>query len=542
MSQYRTGSIFTLAIAFLALNLSAQTQGPSQRELNNAVNDKANWLYVDHDYQGTRYSALDQINTANVGQLAKACAYTFPEKSPSQTAPIVYEGTIYVTSAHYTVALDGANCNVLWQHKWEPRLREVFKTQRGVALKNGRIVRGTTDGYLIALNAKTGKELWNRLVADPADGYFVSAPPLIVDDLIFIGPAGSESAVKGWVGAFKLSNGERVWKFNTVPDLGEPGTETWGNNPKGLKTGGGAIWTAMSFDPDKQLLYVPVGNPAPDFYDKNRPGANLYTSSVVALQIATGKLAWYYQATPHDQRDYDLTHASPVFSIVSSGVSRKVMSVTGKDGLLRLLDLDTREVIYSVPFTTRKNSEGPVGLDPIHICPGILGGHEWSGSAYSPVTSTLFVPATDWCSDVRMVDKEPEPQDDNTKGPYFFGGESKFLPWSEASGWLTAFDVVTGKERWKYHASKPMIGGVVATAGGLVFTGELGGAFEAFDAQTGKVLFTRAVGGPVGGGVVSYAVRGKQHVAVVSGYIGSFNDFSPELGGANPTITVFALK
>lgn len=515
---------------------------PTQRELDNAASDSANWLYVDHDYQGTRYSALNQINAANVGQLGRICAHTFPEKAPSQTAPIVYKGAIYAASAHYTVALDGATCEVIWQHQWRPKLREVFKTQRGVALKDGKVVRGSTDGSLYALDAKTGKELWSRQVADPADGYFISAPPLIVDDLIFIGPAGSESAGKGWVGAFKLSNGERVWKFNTVPDLGEPGAQTWGDNPKGLKTGGGAIWTAMSYDPEKHLLYVPVGNPAPDFYDKNRPGANLYTSSVVALEARTGKLAWYYQATPHDQRDYDLTHASPVFSIGTSGKSRRVMSVAGKDGLLRLLDLDTHQVIYRVPFTTRKNSEGPVGLDPLRICPGILGGQEWSGSAYSPGANMLFVPATDWCSDVRMVDKEPELQEDNTKGPYYFGGEAKFSLWSEASGWLTAFDASTGKEKWKYHAAKPMIGGVVATAGGLLFTGELSGTFEAFDAQSGRILFTHDVGGPVGGGVVSYEAGGKQYVAVVSGYVGSYNDFSPELGGANPTVTVFGLK
>ncbi len=542
MSEKRRAIFLTTAFAMVVLHGFAQSPGPSQTELNNAINDSANWLYVDHDYHGTRYSALSQINSSNVGQLGQVCSHTFPEKSPSQTAPIVYEGTIYATSAHYTVAINGTTCEVIWQHQWEPKLREVFKTQRGVALKDGKVVRGTTDGYLIALDSKTGKELWSRLVADPADGYFISAPALVVDDLIFIGPAGSESAGKGWVGAFKLSTGERVWKFNTVPDLGEAGTETWGNNPKGLKTGGGAIWTAMSYDPEKHLLYVPVGNPAPDFYDKNRPGANLYTSSVVALDAATGKLAWYYQATPHDQRDYDLTHASPLFNIRASGGNQTVIAVTGKDGLLRVLSRDTHQVVYSVPFTTRKNSEGPVGLEVLHICPGILGGQEWSGSAYSPSADALFVPATDWCADVRMVDKEPEPQDDNTKGPYFFGGETKFSPWSESSGWLTAFDASTGKEKWKYHAAKPMIGGVVATAGGLVFTGELNGTFEAFDAKTGKILYTHDVAGPVGGGVVSYAIRGKQYVAVVSGYVGSYNDFSPELGGANPMITVFSLK
>jgi alcohol dehydrogenase (cytochrome c) len=533
-----TASVMIMA----ALPATSQSAGPVQRELDGAEADGANWLYVDHDYHGTRYSALNQINTANVGQLERACSYVFPEKGPSQTAPIVYQGTLYASSTHYTVALNGSTCEIVWQHRWEPKSREVFKTQRGVALKDGKVVRGTADGYLFALDAKTGNEIWSRHVADGADGYFISAPPLIVGGLIFIGPAGSESAGKGWVGAFKLSNGERVWKFNTVPDLGEAGTETWGNNPTGLKTGGGAIWTAMSFDPERHLLYVPVGNPAPDYYDKDRPGANLYTDSLVVLDAGTGKLAWYHQATPHDQRDYDLSHVAPLFTLKTASGTKRVIVLTGKDGVLRLLDRDTHRLMYSVPFTTRENAEGPVGLGSTRICPGILGGQEWSGSAYSPKIEALFVPATDWCAHVRMIDKVPELQDDNTKGPYYFGGETQFSPWSEASGWLTAFDAATGKEKWKYHAAKPMVGGVVATAGGLVFTGELSGSFEAFDAANGSILYRHDVGGPVGGGVVSYAVQGKQYVAVVSGYIGSYNDFSPELGGANPTITVFTLK
>jgi alcohol dehydrogenase (cytochrome c) len=409
-------------------------------------------------------------------------------------------------------------------------------------LKDGKVVRGTADGYLLALDAESGKEVWSRLIADPMDGYFVSAPPLIVDDLVFIGPAGSESAAKGWVGAFRLSNGERVWKFNTIPDLAEPGVETWGSNPKAIRTGGGAIWTAMSYDKEKKLLYVPVGNAAPDFYDKNRSGSNLYTNSVVAIDINTGFLSWHYQAHPHDQRDYDLSHASPVFRTDIGGQQRRVMSVTGKDGMLTVLDLETHKPLYQVPFTTRLNSEGPVGLEKLRICPGILGGQEWSGSAFSPALNLLLVPATDWCADVRMIDKEPETEPGNTKGPYYFGGEVVFAPWGEARGWLTAFDASSGKERWKYHASRPMIGGVVATAGGVVFTGELTGAFDAFDAKTGKILFTRNVGGPIGGGVVTYEAGSKQYVAVVSGYIGSYNDFSPELGGANPTITILALK
>jgi alcohol dehydrogenase (cytochrome c) len=532
-----------LVLMAAAIAATAQPKaGPSQKELDNARDDAANWLYVDHDYHGTRFSALNQINAQNVGQLTKVCSYSFPELSPSQTAPVVYKGRMYVTSAHYTAALDSATCKMVWLHEWKPRFPDVFKTQRGIALKDGKIVRGTPDGHLLAIDAANGRELWNRLIANPRDGYFVSAPPLIVDDLVFIGPAGSESAVKGWVGAFKLETGERVWKFNTVPDLGEAGSETWGNNPKGLRTGGGAIWTAMSYDPERRLLYVPVGNPSPDFYDKDRPGDNLYTSSVVALNIADGTLAWYYQATPHDQRDYDLSHASPIFSRSVSGRTRKVMSVSGKDGLLRVLDIETHELLYSAPFTTRRNAEGPIGLDEVNICPGILGGQEWNGAAYSPRNNTLFVPATDWCGSVRMINAAPKVSADPTKGPYYFGGEPKLTPWVQASGWLTAFDAATGKQKWRYHASKPMIGGVVATAGGAVFTGELTGTFEAFDAQTGKILYEQKVGGPIGGGVVTYQSEGKQYVAVVSGYIGSYNDFSPDLGGANPTITVFALK
>jgi alcohol dehydrogenase (cytochrome c) len=281
-----------LVLMAAAIAATAQPKaGPSQKELDNARDDTANWLYVDHDYHGTRFSASNQINAQNVGQLTKVCSYGFPELSPSQTAPVVYKGRMYVTSAHYTVALDSATCKMVWQHEWKPKFPDVFKTQRGIALKDGKIVRGTPDGHLIAIDATNGRELWNRLIANPRDGYFVSAPPLIVDDLVLIGPAGSESAVKGWVGAFKLETGERVWKFNTVPDLGEAGSETWGNNPKGLRTGGGAIWTAMSYDPERRLLYVPVGNPSPDFYDKDRPGDNLYTSSVVALNVADGTLA-----------------------------------------------------------------------------------------------------------------------------------------------------------------------------------------------------------------------------------------------------------
>jgi alcohol dehydrogenase (cytochrome c) len=328
---------------------------------------------------------------------------------PGQTAPIVYDGILYATTTHYTVALDGASCKVLWQSEWKPRDHETFVTHRGAAVKDGKVVRGTADGYLVALDSKTGEELWSRQIAKPSDGYFFSMPPLIYDDVVLIGPAGSEFASKGWVGAFRLSDGEPVWRFSTVPGPGEPGAETWSGDPNILQHGGGNLWTPMSFDVEKGLLYVPVGNPAPDFYEKDRPGDSLYTDAIVALDVQTGKLAWYYQETPHDVRDYDLTHVAPVFTTTFSGQQRTVIALNGKTGVLRLLDRDAHEVLYGVPFTTRENAEGPLSGNT-HVCPGLLGGHEWNSAAYSPKLNRLFVPATDWCNEIRIsADSSSDP-------------------------------------------------------------------------------------------------------------------------------------
>jgi PQQ-dependent dehydrogenase (methanol/ethanol family) len=531
------GSIAVLSLATGA----AHADGPTQAELNNATNDSANWAYVDHDYRGQRYTPLDQITAKNAANLAQTCSYSFPEKKPAQTAPIVYDGILYATTAHHTVALDGASCKVAWQSEWKPRDHETFVTHRGAAIKDGKVVRGTGDGYLLALDAKTGNELWAPQIAKPSEGYFISMPPLIYDDLVLIGPAGAEFAGKGWVGAFRLSNGEAVWKFNTVPNPGEPGAETWGGDVNTPKHGGN-LWTPMSLDVEKGLLYVPVGNPAPDFYDKNRRGENLYTNAVVALDVRTGKLALYYQAVPHDVRDYDLTHVAPVFVITVGGRQRTVIALTGKDGVLRLLDRDTREVLYSVPFTTRENAEGPLGASFTRVCPGLLGGHEWNGAAFSPRLGTLFVPGTDWCNQLRPAAQPPDPQAEKKRGQ-FFGGEFQFDPWVKARGWLTAFDAATGAPRWRYQSGKPMIGGVAVTGGDVVFAGEITGDFLVFDANDGKILYRRNVGGPIAGGMVSYVSGGKQYVAMVSGFVGGYyHQMAPEIGGRNPTITVFALK
>src|SRR5271170_7259465 len=213
------------ALACGASQVLASTKGAS------GDSSSGDWAYVDYDLAGTRHSPLRQITTENVSRLVKACAYTFPDKEPSQTAPIVSAGVMYLTTAHYTVAVDAADCHLIWSSMWTPREHEPLNTHRGAALADGKIIRGTNDGFLLALDAKDGHQLWAKQIADPKEGYFISMPPLVHGDLIYIGPAGAETAARGWVGAFRISDGQQVWRFNIVPEDGESGANTWGPDP-----------------------------------------------------------------------------------------------------------------------------------------------------------------------------------------------------------------------------------------------------------------------------------------------------------------------
>lgn len=504
-----------------------------------AATGNGDWSYVEHDLSGTRYSPLTQITPENAPQLARVCSYTFPEKVPSESAPIVEAGVIYLTSTHYTVALDGSDCRQLWSYQWTPRDAERPHANRGAAIAQGKIVRGTADDYLLELDSETGKLLWAKQIASPNDGFFISMPPLIHGDVIYIGPAGSESAASGWVGAFRLSNGERLWRFNIIPADGEPGADTWGPDPAARKNAGGALWTPLSYDAEKDLLYVSGGNPAPDFYDDARPGSNLYTNSIIALDARTGKLAWYRQFIPHDVHDYDITHVSPIFK----SKSRTAIATSGKDGMLRVVDRDTHQVLYAVADTTRINADAPASRTPIHVCPGTLGGTEWNGGAYSPKLNLLVIPSNDnWCSEIQKDTEAPSAEKaTHGQGPYF-GGPMTHPSFSEATGWLTGFDAASGKIRWRYKSPSPLVAGVTLTASNLVFTGETGGYFDALDAQSGKMLWRVNLSDSVQGGVVTYSAKDVQFVAVVSGDGGVINKKTfPQVTGGNPTVTIFGL-
>ena len=523
-----------LLVGLIALALWVQSRPPSL-----AADAPSDWTYVDHDFAGTRYSPLDQITPENVGRLAKVCSYTVPEKVPSESAPIVSAGVLYLTTDHYTVAIDGADCRVLWSYQWTPRDRDSVHASRGASLAAGKIIRGTADDYLVAIDAETGQLAWSRQIASPNDGFYITMPPLVHGDLIFIGPAGSESAGSGWVGAFRLSDGAPVWRFHIIPADGEPGAKTWGPDPAVRKHAGGALWTPLSYDEEKDLLFVSGGNPAPDYYDDQRPGANLYTNSMIALHAKTGRLAWYNQFIPHDVHDYDITHVNPVFKINS----RTAIASTGKDGVLRVVDRDSHKLLYSVPFVTRSNADARTSLTPVHACPGPLGGDEWNSAAYDPALNLLVVPANDqWCGTL-VKDKEPPVAETAQTGEArYFGGPIGLGPYAEARGRLSAFDSATGKERWRYESPTPMVAGVALTASKLVFTGEVGGYFDALNAESGKLLLHMNLADSVQGGVITYSAKGVQFVAVVSGDGGVINSKTMPIVGGSPTVTLFALK
>lgn len=505
--------------------------GPTQEELDHAAESTHNWLYQTHDYSGSRYVPLGQINDRNAKELQPICVFQVGGGADFQTNPIEYQGTLYITSNLETVALDATNCRPKWKYTWRPRSRVVFPVNRGVAIKDGYVVRGTSDGYLLALNAATGKLIWAVKAANADQGETFTMAPLIYQNLVVIGPAASENGVSGWVGAFRLRNGSRAWKFHTVPGATRNGSRTWGN-PKGIKLGGGAVWTPFSLNPKTGVLYVAVTNPAPDFAAALRPGKNLYTDSVVALDIYSGRLLWYEQMVPNDSHDWDLTQVSPLFRSDVGGREVPVMATAGKNGLVRTIELASRKVLYSTPVTTRKNTTLALTTRGVEVCPGPLGGVEWNGPALDRKLDTLYVNAVDWCYRLKVAK-----QVRYVPGQLYMGGSA--APARKWRGWLTAIDAATGAVRWRYHSHAPMVAAVTATKGNVIFTGELNGDFLALDARNGKVLYRFDTGGPVGGGVVTYERGGRQYVAVMSGNPSGF--WVREFPGA-PTVVLFALR
>jgi len=489
----------------------------------------AEWATYNKDYLGHRFSPLKQIHTQNVGSLKEVCRVKLAELTSFHTGPVLVDGIMYVTTARDTFALDPRNCAVIWKATWEPEDVMNPTTNRGVAYMDGRLFRGTNDGRIIALDAKTGKQLWKTVAADPKKAYYMSAAPIAWSGLVFMGTAGSDSGIRGRMMAYDAATGREVWRFNTIPMPGEPGYDTWKSGVS-ADTGGGGTWTSYALDVKTGELFVPVANPAPDFNVAYRPGDNLFTNSLVVLDARTGKLKWWFQATPNDGYDYDLG-AAPVLYTDARG--KDVVALGSKDGYVYVVDRSTHKLRFKTPVTTINNSGAPTP-EGVVACPGTLGGVEWNGPAFDPERRALYVGAVDWCSEFKSGEVKYIP------GEAFSGGSKKQV--GKANGWITAIDAETGKVRWKYEAGSPVVAGVTPTAGGVVFTGDMAGNFLALDSASGKVLYTMPTGGAIAGGVITYSVGDRQYVATTSGNISrTSQSFSP-LSLGTPSIIILAVQ
>lgn len=491
------------------------------------------WPSYNRTPAGDRFSPLTQITRENAGGLREVCVFDTGENVSFQTGPIVVGGTMYFTSDTVTYAIDAATCALEWRAgtSYEPTYLNV---NRGVAHADGRLFRGASDGHVLAIDAATGRALWDVPLGDLKPGESAPMSPLAWNGMVFIGNAGGDNkGVTGRVLALDQQDGRIVWRFDVVPDSGAA-RETWGNAPEVPPTGG-AFWTSFGLDPEQGVLYVPAGNPAPDFVPALRPGDNLFANSVIALDAADGEMLGYFQVVRYDTHDWDVS-AAPVPLTTQGG--QRIVASANKDGLLSVLDRSfigarpvemdpptalahsqVLELLYQVPTTTRENIDAQLThRRPVRFCPGTQGGNEWNGPAYHPALNLLIVGANDWCFTVHAVN--PDSLDAGPGAPWAgdeaggFGTPDSTSMWK---GWITAVDADTGVIRWKVQTATPMLAAVTPTAGGVLFTGELNGDAVARDVETGEEIWRQPTGNAIGGGVVTYEAGGRQYVAVAAG-------------------------
>ena len=487
----------------------------------------ADWQYYNHEPTGLRFSNLTDINARNVSRLRELCRVRVSGPGPFSSSITVVDAVLYVTSTRSTIALNATNCDVLWKINYALEEEQVFNTHRGVGYGEGLVVRGTTDGRLLAYDATTGQERWRTKVGDPKLGEFVSSAPQVWDGLVFAGIAGSDWGMRGRVMAFDVRTGQKLWSFDTIPYPGEIGNDTWGGDS--WRSGGGGTWTSYTIDPATSELFVPVANPAMTWNGDARQGDNLYSDSLLVLDAHSGKYLWHYQAIAHDTHDYDVT-SPPVLATLKDGL--QIIAFTPKDGFLYVLDRQTHKLVYKVAATTILNVDVPTTDEGVRFCPGIYGGSEWSSPAFDPANQTLVTGQTDWCTTVKRMTAPPN----YSPGKLYMGGVHKMD--EKSAGWVTAFDAKTGNMKWHYKTEAPITSGVTPTAGNITFLGDMAGTFYVFRSSDGKVLKRINTRGAIAGGVVTYATDGRQYIAITSGNISRSS--WPTAGGI-PSVAIYAL-
>ena len=555
--QSQSGRVFSgaLAAAFVLTGINAQAQSEisgqatatglpvprnvsvSQDQLNMSGQDSVNFLHSNMNYEQTRYYPATQINTRNVAQLKPAFIFQTEVLESMETAPIVVDGIMYITTSYnHVYALDAVTGKEFWHYKHKMGAVTTYccgPNNRGVAIMGDKLYMGTLDARLISLDAKTGKLLWATQIADPELGYSETMAPVAVNGKVLIGTNGGEYGVRGFVKAFDANDGKLLWTFHTIPDKGHEGVwavnDATGRNmlrdiaaekkqlaDKGgefYKTLGGGVWMAPAIDRETNTAFFVAGNPSPDLYGAARQGDNLYTNSIIAVDLNTGAYKWHYQYIAHDV--WDLDAVSPVILTEAAGKDGKMRKVAihgGKTGHMYVHDRATGELIrHSEAMVPQENMWVLPTKDGARMLPGANGGVEWSPMAVNPkhrlaYAANLHQPMT------YHVEEAKYPG-----GKLWLGGAFKVIASEKQWGRLAAVNIDTGKMAWKFDTEQPLIGGVLATAGDLVFNGEGNGLFRAFDAGTGKMLWEYQCGAGVNAPAVSYMAKGKQYVAVAAG-------------------------
>ena len=528
----------------LSLLLSTGLWGEEidSKRLIEAANEPENWMTYSGTYNAWRYSPLDQINRKNVDRLVPVWVFqTGIVDGGFSCTPLVADGVMYITSPWNRVfALDAVTGKELW-HYYYPVPKEFGLLygpwNRGVALGHGLVYMGTIDNHLLALDAETGEEVWKVEIEDVDQcGCNITGAPLVVKDKVIVGVTAGDSAHRGYLNAFNAKTGRHAWRFWTIPAPGVEGNETW--NGDSWKYGGGSTWMTGSYDADLNLLYWGVGNPAADFYGEDREGDNLYTDSIVALDPDSGELKWYHQEIPHDVWDWDAAYECVLLDLKVEGVKRKLLVNPNKGGYTWVMDRTNGEFINAWPLAENINwisgidskgqlldrLEPAVGEQTI-ICPSIGGGRSWNHAAYSPKTGLFYTTGIEWCQNLTVQEEKPKP------GEVFMGGlfELRRTPEGEAWGHFDAYDPVSGKKKWSYRSKYPLLASAVATGGNLVFTGDPEGDFFALDAVTGKKVWSFNTGSGHRGSPMTYAVDGKQYIAVPAGWGSAVAGLMPQI-------------
>jgi len=489
----------------------------------------ANWISYNGDYSGRRYSALSEINPASLPQLRAQWVFHARNTNRLENTPVVVNGMMFVTAANDAFALDARTGREVWHHSRpvsEGLIDDATQhVNRGVAVWHDRVYMETDNAHLLCLDARSGNQIWDVAYADWNKNYGATSAPLVVKDKVLVGTSGGDDGVRGFVAAYDARTGKLAWRFWTIPAPGEFGSKSWPG--KAYLRGGGTTWMPGTYDPALNLIFWGTSNPAPDFNDDVRPGDDLYTDCVLALDADTGTLKWYFQFTPHDLFDYDAVETPILIDAVYKGEPRKLLVQANRNGYLYVLDRTNGKFLSATPFVEKLNwAKGvdehgrPIRTDVrptpagTRVCPGYSGATNWYSPSYNESTRMVYFLTLEECETYLS-----QPTQAFAEGKEYYSTGVKRIAGETSQKNLAAFGLDTGSLVWKYpqmgrgHSS----GGTMTTAGGVVFFGDDAGSFEAVDAQTGKPLWHFNTGQDMSASPMTYAVAGKQFVAIAAG-------------------------